>query len=187
MCVAEGATHTRSAALQHSTRLHEEVCFHTLLLLFLLSPSSSLTSFGFLLFLCCRTFFSLTFLSVFLLFSFHSLFTFSSRLLSFFLSFGIFTSLYLQFYFITHSSSCSSRSRLSWGQMLGCYAHSGLTVCGLELGERSSGLQSSWLPQCLAPKAPRRHLYPVAFLLVTSHLLVLWLILSLVILLAKYQ
>uniref|UniRef100_A0A3Q0RA00 Inositol polyphosphate-4-phosphatase type II B n=1 Tax=Amphilophus citrinellus TaxID=61819 RepID=A0A3Q0RA00_AMPCI len=43
------------------------------------------------------------------------------------------------------------------------------------------------LPQCLAPKAPRRHLYPVAFLLVTSHLLVLWLILSLVILLAKYQ
>uniref|UniRef100_A0A4W6BTQ6 Inositol polyphosphate-4-phosphatase type II B n=1 Tax=Lates calcarifer TaxID=8187 RepID=A0A4W6BTQ6_LATCA len=40
---------------------------------------------------------------------------------------------------------------------------------------------------CLAPKAPRRHLYPVAFLLVTSHLLVLWLILSLVILLAKYQ
>lgn len=110
---------------------------------------------------------------------------------AFFLSFGIFTSLYLQFYFITHSSSysssCSSRSRLSWGQMLGCYAHSGLTVCGLELGERSSGLQSSWLPQCLAPKAPRRHLYPVAFLLVTSHLLVLWLILSLVILLAKYQ
>uniref|UniRef100_A0A3B4FKH4 Type II inositol 3,4-bisphosphate 4-phosphatase-like n=1 Tax=Pundamilia nyererei TaxID=303518 RepID=A0A3B4FKH4_9CICH len=45
----------------------------------------------------------------------------------------------------------------------------------------------SELPQCLAPKAPRRHLYPVAFLLVTSHLLVLWLILSLVILLAKYQ
>lgn len=131
------------------------------------------------------------------IFQFNFSFCFSSFFLSFplhiflpsafFLSFGIFTSLYLQFYFITHSSSCSSRSRLSWGQMLGCYAHSGLTVCGLELGERSSGLQSSWLPQCLAPKAPRRHLYPVAFLLVTSHLLVLWLILSLVILLAKYQ
>uniref|UniRef100_A0A3Q3WKC7 Inositol polyphosphate-4-phosphatase type II B n=1 Tax=Mola mola TaxID=94237 RepID=A0A3Q3WKC7_MOLML len=39
----------------------------------------------------------------------------------------------------------------------------------------------------LAPKAPRRHWYPVAFLLVTSHLLVLWLILSLVVLLVKYQ
>lgn len=134
------------------------------------------------------------------IFQFNFSFCFSSYFLSFplhiflpsafFLSFGIFTSLYCQFYFITHSSSsscCSSRSHLSWGQMLGCYAHSGLTVCGLELGERPSGLQSSWLPQCLAPKAPRRHLYPVAFLLVTSHLLVLWLILSLVILLAKYQ
>uniref|UniRef100_A0A3B4YYJ7 Type II inositol 3,4-bisphosphate 4-phosphatase-like n=1 Tax=Stegastes partitus TaxID=144197 RepID=A0A3B4YYJ7_9TELE len=52
---------------------------------------------------------------------------------------------------------------------------------------RPSGLWSSWPLQCLAPKAPRWHLYPVAFLLVTSHLLVLWLILSLVILLAKYQ
>uniref|UniRef100_A0A3Q1FGV4 Type II inositol 3,4-bisphosphate 4-phosphatase-like n=1 Tax=Acanthochromis polyacanthus TaxID=80966 RepID=A0A3Q1FGV4_9TELE len=50
-----------------------------------------------------------------------------------------------------------------------------------------SGLRSPWPLQCLAPKAPRWHLYPVAFLLVTSHLLVLWLILSLVILLAKYQ
>ena len=79
------------------------------------------------------------------------------------------------------------RSRLSWGQMLGCYTPPGLTVSGLDAGEQPSGLQSSWLPQCWAPKAPRRHLYPVAFLLVTSHLLVLWLILSLVILLAKYQ
>ncbi|XP_067435381.1 type II inositol 3,4-bisphosphate 4-phosphatase-like isoform X1 [Thunnus thynnus] len=82
---------------------------------------------------------------------------------------------------------CMRRSRLSWGQMLGCYSPSGLTVSGLDAGEQPSGLQSSWLPQSLAPKAPRRHLYPVAFLLVTSHLLVLWLILSLVILLAKYQ
>lgn len=76
----------------------------------------------------------------------------------------------------------SSRSRLSLGQMLGCYAQSGFTVCGLEPGEPPSGV-----PLCLAPKAPRRHLYPVAFLLVTSHLLVVWLILSLVILMAKYQ
>ncbi|XP_026016098.1 type II inositol 3,4-bisphosphate 4-phosphatase-like isoform X2 [Astatotilapia calliptera] len=74
------------------------------------------------------------------------------------------------------------RSRLSWGQMLGCYTQSGFPVSGLDPGETPSEL-----PQCLAPKAPRRHLYPVAFLLVTSHLLVLWLILSLVILLAKYQ
>ncbi|KAG8005937.1 hypothetical protein GBF38_005005 [Nibea albiflora] len=71
--------------------------------------------------------------------------------------------------------------------MLGCYTQPGFTVCGLDSGERPSDLRSSGLPPCLAPKAPRRHLYPVAFLLVTSHLLVLWLILSLVILLAKYQ
>ncbi|XP_075948440.1 type II inositol 3,4-bisphosphate 4-phosphatase-like isoform X3 [Anarhichas minor] len=82
---------------------------------------------------------------------------------------------------------CMRRSRLSWGQMLGCYAQSGVTVCGLDPGERPPGLQGSWLPPCFAPEAPRRHLYPVAFLLVSSHLLVLWLILSLVILLAKYQ
>ncbi|XP_071315626.1 type II inositol 3,4-bisphosphate 4-phosphatase-like isoform X3 [Trachinotus anak] len=82
---------------------------------------------------------------------------------------------------------CMRRSRLSWGQILGCYAQTGLTVSGLEPGDGPSDLQGSWLPVCLAPKAPRRHLYPVAFLLVTSHLLVLWLILSLVILLAKYQ
>ncbi|XP_030018149.1 type II inositol 3,4-bisphosphate 4-phosphatase-like isoform X2 [Sphaeramia orbicularis] len=82
---------------------------------------------------------------------------------------------------------CMRRSRLSWGQMLGCYAQTGFTVSVLDSGECPSGLPGSWLPLCLAPKAPRRHLYPVAFLLVTSHLLVLWLILSLVILLAKYQ
>lgn len=80
------------------------------------------------------------------------------------------------------SSCCSSRSHLSWGQMLGCYTPSGLTTCGSEPEDRGQ-----WLPQCMALKAPRRHLYPVAFLLVSSHLLVLWLILSLVILLAKYQ
>lgn len=78
--------------------------------------------------------------------------------------------------------ACSTRSRLSWGQIFGCYTHSGLTTCGAEPGD-----QGKWLPQCMALKAPRRHLYPVAFLLVSSHLLVLWLILSLVILLAKYQ
>lgn len=78
--------------------------------------------------------------------------------------------------------ACSTRSRLSWGQIFGCYTHSGLTTCGAEQGD-----QGKWLPQCMALKAPRRHLYPVAFLLVSSHLLVLWLILSLVILLAKYQ
>ncbi|XP_054604686.2 type II inositol 3,4-bisphosphate 4-phosphatase isoform X4 [Nothobranchius furzeri] len=79
---------------------------------------------------------------------------------------------------------CMRRSRLSWGQMLGCYAHSGFTISGLDPDEPPSGLQSTWLPHCLAS---RQHFYPVAFLLVTSHLLVLWLILSLVILLAKYQ
>ncbi|XP_054863920.1 type II inositol 3,4-bisphosphate 4-phosphatase-like isoform X2 [Amphiprion ocellaris] len=79
------------------------------------------------------------------------------------------------------------RSRVSWGQMLGCYAQPGLTVSGLDTEWRPPGLRSLWPLQCLAPKAPRWHLYPVAFLLVTSHLLVLWLILSLVILLAKYQ
>lgn len=78
--------------------------------------------------------------------------------------------------------ACSTRTRLSWGQIFGCYTHSGLTTCGAEPGD-----QGKWLPQCMALKAPRRHLYPVAFLLVSSHLLVLWLILSLVILLAKYQ
>ncbi|XP_029310437.1 type II inositol 3,4-bisphosphate 4-phosphatase-like isoform X2 [Cottoperca gobio] len=82
---------------------------------------------------------------------------------------------------------CMRRSRLSWGQMLGCYSQSGLTVCGLDPGERPPGLQGSWPPPCFTPKAPRRHLYPVAFLLVSSHLLVLWLILSLVLLLVRYQ
>ncbi|KAM6959802.1 type II inositol 3,4-bisphosphate 4-phosphatase-like [Tautogolabrus adspersus] len=79
------------------------------------------------------------------------------------------------------------RSRLSWGQMLGCYTQPGVSVCGLDSGECPPGPRGSWSDSCWAPKAPRRHLYPVAFLLVTSHLLVLWLILSLVILLAKYQ
>ncbi|XP_068163857.1 type II inositol 3,4-bisphosphate 4-phosphatase-like isoform X3 [Antennarius striatus] len=69
-------------------------------------------------------------------------------------------------------------SRLSWGQVLGCYAQSGFRVCALDLGGPPSGPQQS-----VALKAPRRHLYPVAFLLVTSHLLVLWLIFSLIILL----
>ncbi|XP_013877948.1 type II inositol 3,4-bisphosphate 4-phosphatase [Austrofundulus limnaeus] len=80
--------------------------------------------------------------------------------------------------------SSMRRSRLSWGQMLGCYAHSGFTVSGLDPDQPPSGLRSLRLPRC---SACERHFYPVAFLLVTSHLLVLWLILSLVVLLAKYQ
>ncbi|XP_043954591.1 type II inositol 3,4-bisphosphate 4-phosphatase-like isoform X3 [Gambusia affinis] len=76
------------------------------------------------------------------------------------------------------------RSRLSWGQMLGCYAHSGFSVSGFDPADCPSGLQSPWIRMCFHS---RRHFYPVAFLLVTSHLLVLWLIFSLVILLAKYQ
>lgn len=36
-------------------------------------------------------------------------------------------------------------------------------------------------------KPASRHFYPIALLLVSSHLLVVWLILSLVFLLAKYQ
>ncbi|XP_034424916.1 type II inositol 3,4-bisphosphate 4-phosphatase-like isoform X2 [Hippoglossus hippoglossus] len=80
---------------------------------------------------------------------------------------------------------CMRRSRLSWGQMLGCYAQSGFTVSGSDPGECPSGQRGPWPPLCLAPEAPRRHMYPVAFLLVTSHLLVLWLILSLVLLLSR--
>lgn len=41
---------------------------------------------------------------------------------------------------------------------------------------------------CLSDNKPTsRHFYPVALLLVSSHLLVVWLILSLALLLAKYQ
>ncbi|XP_061921751.1 type II inositol 3,4-bisphosphate 4-phosphatase-like isoform X2 [Entelurus aequoreus] len=79
------------------------------------------------------------------------------------------------------------RCHLSWGQMLGCYAKSGLTLFGLESGEKPSDQQKSNFPRCFAPKGTRPHLYPVAFLLVTSHLLVLWLILSLLVLVAKYE
>ncbi|KAM8881908.1 type II inositol 3,4-bisphosphate 4-phosphatase-like isoform 1-T1 [Synchiropus picturatus] len=79
------------------------------------------------------------------------------------------------------------RSRLSWGQMLGCYPKSQATVSGIDHTEEPLTLQSSLVPECFAPKAPRQHLYPVVFLLVTSHLLVLWLILSLVIMLSRYQ
>lgn len=70
----------------------------------------------------------------------------------------------------------SSRSRLSWGQMLGCYTRFWLPVCVEGAGDDPTALRRS---SC--------HLYPVAILLVTSHLLVLWLILSLVLLLAQYQ
>ncbi|XP_060922548.1 type II inositol 3,4-bisphosphate 4-phosphatase-like [Limanda limanda] len=75
---------------------------------------------------------------------------------------------------------CMRRSRLSWGQMLGCYARS-----GSDPGACPSGGRGPWPPLGVAPEAPRRHMYPVAFLLVTSHLLVLWLILSLVLLLSR--
>ncbi|XP_054609191.1 type II inositol 3,4-bisphosphate 4-phosphatase-like isoform X3 [Dunckerocampus dactyliophorus] len=79
------------------------------------------------------------------------------------------------------------RCRLSWGQMLGCYAKSGLTPLGLALVEKPLDLQKSSFPRCFSPKGTRPHLYPVAVLLVTSHLLVLWLILSLLVLVAKYE
>lgn len=69
-----------------------------------------------------------------------------------------------------------SRSRLSWGQITGCYHCLRLPVCVVGAGDHPSVLQG---PSC--------HLYPVAILLVTSHLLVLWLILSLVLLVAQYQ
>ncbi|TNM93922.1 hypothetical protein fugu_002098 [Takifugu bimaculatus] len=71
---------------------------------------------------------------------------------------------------------CMRRSRLSWGQMLGCYTRFWLPVCMEGAGDDPTALRRS---SC--------HLYPVAILLVTSHLLVLWLILSLVLLLAQYQ
>lgn len=71
---------------------------------------------------------------------------------------------------------CMRRSRLCWGQITGCYHCFRLPVCVVGAGDRPSVLQG---PSC--------HLYPVAILLVTSHLLVLWLILSLVLLVAQYQ
>ncbi|KAM8898192.1 type II inositol 3,4-bisphosphate 4-phosphatase-like isoform 2-T2 [Spinachia spinachia] len=78
---------------------------------------------------------------------------------------------------------CMRRSRRSWGQISGCYPQSGDHGCGQHPGDPRGSL----VPQSLSPEAPGRHLYPVVFLLVTSHLLVLWLILSLVVLLARYQ
>ncbi|KAM6949242.1 type II inositol 3,4-bisphosphate 4-phosphatase-like [Aplochiton taeniatus] len=63
---------------------------------------------------------------------------------------------------------CMRRARLSWGQLQGCYSPAEWLCAGPEEG----------------PSGPGRHLYPVAVLLVTSHLLVLWVILSLVLLLA---
>lgn len=69
-----------------------------------------------------------------------------------------------------------SRSRLSWGQITGCYNCFRLPVCVVRTGDGPSVLQG---PSC--------HLYPVAILLVTSHLLVLWLILSLVLLVDQWH
>lgn len=69
-----------------------------------------------------------------------------------------------------------SRSRLSWGQITGCYNCFRLPVCVVRTGDGPSVLQG---PSC--------HLYPVAILLVTSHLLVLWLILSLVLLVDQWR
>nr|XP_043878533.1 type II inositol 3,4-bisphosphate 4-phosphatase-like isoform X2 [Solea senegalensis] len=76
---------------------------------------------------------------------------------------------------------CMRRSRQSWGQMLSCYARSGFTVSGFDHSARPSTLSVSWM------SLRRRHVYPVTVLLVTSHLLVLWLLLSLVTLLPKDQ
>ncbi len=58
-----------------------------------------------------------------------------------------------------------------------------------------SRLTQGHIGQCEDPEAgavtenkpASRHFYPIALLLVSSHLLVVWLILSLVFLLAKYQ
>uniref|UniRef100_A0A087X5R9 Inositol polyphosphate-4-phosphatase type II B n=1 Tax=Poecilia formosa TaxID=48698 RepID=A0A087X5R9_POEFO len=62
-----------------------------------------------------------------------------------------------------------------------------MRICLTQFGvKRTAAAENT--PSCSTHAAPcRRHFYPVAFLLVTSHLLVLWLIFSLVILLAKYQ
>lgn len=79
----------------------------------------------------------------------------------------------LSFFSIIHSFS---RSRLSWGHMLGCYTRFWLPVCVVGTGDDPAVLQRS---SC--------HLYPVVILLVTAHLLVLWLILSLVLLLGQQQ
>ncbi|XP_077962173.1 type II inositol 3,4-bisphosphate 4-phosphatase isoform X5 [Gasterosteus aculeatus] len=78
---------------------------------------------------------------------------------------------------------CMRRSRRYWGQISGCYPQSGDHGCG----KRPPDLRGSLVPRCLSPEAPGRHLYPVVFLLVSSHLLVLWLILSVVVLLARDQ
>ena len=64
------------------------------------------------------------------------------------------------------------RSHLSWGQMVACYARPCCSVPRV----------GPWVgAPALGPKAPGCHLYPVIFLLVTSHLLVLWLIVSLLV------
>lgn len=104
---------------------------------------------------------------LFIISSFSSSHTFSSW--KFLVEFLVWICLLWLFYFF-------SRSRLSWGQITGCYHCFRLPVCVVGAGDGPSVLQG---PSC--------HLYPVAILLVTSHLLVLWLILSLVLLVAQYQ
>ncbi|XP_030193517.1 type II inositol 3,4-bisphosphate 4-phosphatase isoform X1 [Gadus morhua] len=64
------------------------------------------------------------------------------------------------------------RSHLSWGQMVACYARPCCSVPRV----------GPWVgAPVLGPQAPGCHLYPVIFLLVTSHLLVFWLIISLLV------
>ncbi|CAL8237993.1 unnamed protein product [Merluccius merluccius] len=73
---------------------------------------------------------------------------------------------------INQNQSLAERSHLSWGQMVACYARPWCSVprVGPWVGAPAVG-----------PQAPGCHLYPVIFLLVISHLLVLWLIISLLI------
>ncbi|KAK0146872.1 Type II inositol 3,4-bisphosphate 4-phosphatase [Merluccius polli] len=70
------------------------------------------------------------------------------------------------------------RSHLSWGQMVACYARPWCSVprVGPWVGAPAVG-----------PQAPGCHLYPVIFMLVISHLLVLWLIISLLIALDYHE
>lgn len=110
-----------------------------------------------------------------LLFSFLLLFLTHLKFFWFFFFFGELLSWFGSFGLRLKQYFCS-RSRLSWGQITGCYNCFRLPVCVVRTGDGPSVLLG---PSC--------HLYPVAILLVTSHLLVLWLILSLVLLVDQWH
>ncbi|XP_055757349.1 type II inositol 3,4-bisphosphate 4-phosphatase-like [Salvelinus fontinalis] len=69
---------------------------------------------------------------------------------------------------------CMRSSRLQQGQIVGCWDP-----------ERGAGSWSGFRGEQKTPAAPGRHFYPVALLLITSHLLVVWLILSMVVVTGK--